>query len=185
MSRGIPSLGVARLHPGNRPRDQQLGAEAKRLLAGAGAQLVAAEAAGKAEVVLDPGGGACLAAARRALDQQCPESLGRAVDRGRQAGGTAADDHHVVGVVRGLGLEPERLRQAAEGGRLQPRAVGEQNNRGRHDRFTPGSRRVVRLAPDERHAVPGEELAQVITGRVVGVSDDRDHRRPGSRPGSD
>src|SRR5439155_8703021 len=142
--------------------------------AGPGAQLLAAEAAGKAEVVLDPGGGACLASASRALDQQRPEALGRAVDRGRQSGRPTADDHHVVAVLRGLGLEPERLRQAAEGGCLQPRAVGEQDDRGRNARVAASwSRPGVRLAPDEPYAVPRQEFAQVVTGRVLGVADDR------------
>ena len=168
-------MGVARLHPGHRPRDQQLGAEADRLPAGALAQLVAAEAAGKAEVVLDPGGGACLAAAGRALDQQRPEPLRRAVHRGRQSGGTAADDHDVVGVVVGLGLEPERLRQAAERGRLQPRAVGEHDGRGRDARRAAAwSRAVGWNAKAVRHAIARQEFAQVVAGRVVGVSDDRD-----------
>ena len=68
-------------------------------------------------------------------------------------------------MVLGLGLKAERLGQASDGGVLQPSAVGQEN--GGRD----GS--VPRLLPGERNPVPREEGAQLGTGRVLGVPDDR------------
>ena len=155
----------ARLQPIDHARNHQLGAEPQRLTPGPVAQLVTAQAIGKAEIVLDPGRRTRLAAQGVALEQHRPEPLGRAVDRGRQSGGSASHNRHVVGLVLGLDLKAERLGQAAHSGVLQPSAVGEED--GERD----GS--IPRLLPGERNPIPGEESAQIGTGRVLGVPDDR------------
>src|SRR3972149_420564 len=62
----------------------------------------ARHAGGEAEVVLDPGGRARLAAGRLALDDDRLETFRGAVDGRRQAGGGRTHDHR--GVLRGGGL---------------------------------------------------------------------------------
>ena len=81
-----------RVDAGDRARDQDLCAEPPRLMQRAGGKFVTGNPAGKAEIVLDPRGGARLAAGRLALDDDRAQPLGCAVDRSRQAGRPAADD---------------------------------------------------------------------------------------------
>ena len=95
--------------PRDRPCDEDLGAEPARLLERPARQLVARHARREAEVVLDPRGRARLTARRLAFDHDRPESLGRAVHGGGQAGGPRADDHRVVLRGRRLGRDVEEL----------------------------------------------------------------------------
>ena len=95
--------------PRDRPRHEHLGAEAPRLLQRAARQLVAGDARGEAEVVLDPRRRAGLAAGRLALDHDRAQALRRPVHGGGQPRRPAADDHRVV-LGRGrLGAQPEQL----------------------------------------------------------------------------
>ena len=68
----------------------------------------------EAEVVLDPRGGARLAAGRLALDHEQVEALGGAVHGGREAGRPRTDDDGVVLRPARLGPEVEQLRDAAQ-----------------------------------------------------------------------
>ncbi len=97
---------------GDRPGDEDLGAEPPRLLERAARQLVAGHARGEAEVVLDPGRGAGLAARRLALDHDRAQALGGAVHGGREPRGPGADDHGVVLRAAGSVPRPEQLGDA-------------------------------------------------------------------------
>ena len=173
----------------DRPRDEDLGAEPARLLERAARQLVARHARGEAEVVLDPGGRARLAAGRLALDHDRPEPLGRAVHGGRQAGGPRADDHRVVLRGRRLGRDVEELGHPpqlrphdglavhdANGGEV---ALGRQRARpllrvGGH----------VRLEPSEPDLVAVEEAPQLRARGVPAMAeDDRPERGRCGRAG--
>ena len=96
----------------DRARHDDLGAEPQRLLARLGREVVARDAAREAEVVLDARRGAGLAPGRLALDEQRAQALRGAVDRGRETGRAAADDHDVVGLVLGLDLQADGRRPA-------------------------------------------------------------------------
>ena len=85
-----------RVDPRDRPRDEDLGAEPPRLLQRAARELVARDAGREAEVVLDPGRGAGLAARRLALDDERAQTLRGAVDGGGEPGRAGADHDHVV-----------------------------------------------------------------------------------------
>src|SRR5262249_60797949 len=84
-------------------------AELARLLDGAARELVAADACRKAEVVLDPAGGAGLASERGALDHQGVEPFGGAVDRGRKPRWAGAD-HEQVDLLTPLELPADSQR---------------------------------------------------------------------------
>ena len=173
----------------DRPRDEDLGAEPACLLERPARQLVARHARGEAEVVLDPGGRARLAAGCLALDHDRPEPLGRAVHGGRQAGRPRADDHRVVLRGRRLGRDleelghPPKLRSHrglavhdANGGEV---ALGRQRARpllrfGGH----------VRLEPSEPDLVAVEEAPQLRAGGVPALAeDDRPERGRCGRAG--
>jgi hypothetical protein len=93
----------------DRAGDEDLGAEPVCLLERTARERFTGDARGEAEVVLDPGGRARLAARRLTLDDDRTEPLGGAVDGGCQPGGPCADDHRVV--LRGcrLGRDVEEL----------------------------------------------------------------------------
>ena len=99
--------------PRDRPGDEDLGAVPPRLLQRPARELLARDAGREAEVVLDPGRGAGLAAGRLPLDHDRAQPLRRAVDRRGEPGRPGADDHGVVLGGGGLGREPEQLRHAA------------------------------------------------------------------------
>ena len=99
-------LGADDLHP-----DEDLGAEAQRLLVGAAGQLSAANALREARVVLDPRAGAGLAAGSHALENDRAQPLGRGVDRSREPRRARSNDDSVIQ----LALRP----------RAQPGAAGE------------------------------------------------------------
>src|SRR5262249_17994097 len=86
-------------------RGQQFGAELSGLPACPVGQLGAGHAVGKAEVVLDPGALARLAAGRRPFDQDGSQALRCPVDRGPESGRAAADDDQVVEGLRRRGGE--------------------------------------------------------------------------------
>src|SRR5580765_1873658 len=94
---------------GDLARDEDLGTVSHGLLQRATRELVPGHARREAEVVLDLGRGAGLAAWRLALDDDRPQTLRRSVHRGSEAGGAGADDHRVVLGRGGLGLEAEEL----------------------------------------------------------------------------
>jgi hypothetical protein len=175
-------LPAARVDAGDRAGDEDLGAEAARLLQGAAGQLVAGDAGGKAEVVLDPGGGAGLAAGSLALDDDRPQSLGGAVDGGREAGWPGTDDHRVVFGGGGLGVHAEQVRDPAQARPHRGLAVDDADRRpvfGVRQWAFPQLRFVSRLAgdPAEGDLVAVEEAAQLGAGRVPAVADDDRPRR--------
>ena len=96
------------------PRDENLDAEALRLLQRAGAQFVAGNAGREAEVVLDPRRRARLSARRIALDQDRAQAFRRSVDRGRESRRPAADDRDVVDSRRRRRLQAEPRRDFPE-----------------------------------------------------------------------
>ena len=82
-------------------------------IGGPGGQLLAGDAVGEADVVLDERAGARLAAGGDRVERHRVEALGRAVDRRGQPGRPAAHDHEVERVAgRRLEREPEVLRRA-------------------------------------------------------------------------
>jgi hypothetical protein len=97
----------------NRARHEDLGAEPSRLLQRPARKLVPGHARREAEVVLDSGGGAGLAAGRLPLDDDRLQPLRRSVHRGGQSRRARADDHGVVLRDRGLGAKAEQLGHAA------------------------------------------------------------------------
>ena len=173
----------------DRPGDEDLGAEPAGLLERSARQLVAGDARGEAEVVLDPGGRARLAAGRLALDHDRPEPLGRAVHGGCQAGGARADDHRVVLRGRRLGRDVEQLGHLPK---LRPHdglAVHDANG----GEITLGRQRTrpllrigghVRLEPSEPDLVAVEEAPQLRAGSVPPMAeDDRPERGRRGRAG--
>ena len=94
--------------------DEDLGAEAPRLLERADRERFSGHTGGEAEVVLDLRRRAGLAAGCLALDHDRLEALGGAVHGRGQPGGAGADDHGVVLRCLGLGLDLEQLRDTAE-----------------------------------------------------------------------
>ena len=107
-------LAGRRVYPQDRPRYEDLGAEPPGLLQGATRELVPRDAGREAEVVLDPGGGARLAARRLALDHDRLQALRCSVDGRGQTRGTGAHDHRVVFRRGGIGREPQELGHGAE-----------------------------------------------------------------------
>ncbi len=147
---------------------QQLGAEPPRLVGRAAREVRAAEAGGKAEVVLDPARLAGLTAGRLALDHDRLQALRGAVDGRGETGGAAADDDEVVVVLRRRAGDAEALGELEHGWALEHGAVLEQ-----HDGQALGAdagdlqqltRLVVALdvEPTRGHAIAHEEVAQVV-----------------------
>ena len=108
---------------------QHLGAELGRLPPGPVGELRAGHPVGEAEVVLDPGALAGLAAGRGPLDQHGPQPLGGAVDRRAEAGRAAADDDEVVEVGRRRGRQAHLARQLRVRGLHQHLAVRRDHHR--------------------------------------------------------
>ena len=171
-----------RVDPRDRPRHEHLGAEPPRLLQRAARELVARDARGEAEVVLDPGRGAGLAAGRLPLDHDRAQTLGRAVDGRGEPSRAGADDDGVVLGGGGLGGEAEQLRHPAQ---LRPDdrlPVDHPDRRavvgGRH-RAAPllGGVRRVGGDPLEADLVAVEEVPQVGAVGIEAVSDHERARR--------
>ena len=156
---------------------EDLGAEPAGLLERAAGELVAGDAVGEAEVVLDPRRRAGLAARRLALDDERAQALRRAVDRGGEARGPGADDDRVVAGVLGLRAEVEQVGDAAVARPDHGLAVDDAERRQvvlLGERAAPQLLRVgdVRGDPAERHLVAVEEAAQVGALRVPAVAED-------------
>src|SRR5918911_4917123 len=98
-----------------------------RLAQGALGQLLAADALGKPEVVLDARTGAGLATGCLALDDDGAQSFGGGVDGGGEPGRPGAQDRHVVLGLRWLDVEAEPLGELEPRGRIKPSSVGEQD----------------------------------------------------------
>jgi hypothetical protein len=94
-----------------------LRAEAAGLLERALAQVIAGDAVGKAEVVLDPRGGAGLTPYSGLLQHQDLQAFGRAVDAGCQSRGAGACDDHVIVCSRGVVRMPSAFGHLAHGDR--------------------------------------------------------------------
>ena len=156
----------------------ELGAEAAGLVRRPLGELGALEAAGEAEVVLDPARLAGLAARGLALDEDRAQPLGRAVDGGGEPGGAAADDDEVVVREARLVGDAEALGELEQRGPLEDRAVLEQRDRQPVvvDRRDP--EQLARLAvaldvePARRDPVAGEEVADVVRLLREAVADD-------------
>ncbi len=167
---------------------QQLGAEAAGLVGRAAGEVRAGQAGGEAEVVLDEARLAGLAARRLALDHDGPQSLGCAVDGGAEAGGAAADDDEVVVVLRRLARDAEALGELEDRRALEDRAVLEQRDRQAVVVDARDAQQLARLAvaldvqPARRHAVAGEEVAQVVRVLREAVPDDAHAARLERRP---
>jgi len=116
-------------HGGRVLDGDELGAEAAGLVRGPLGELGALEAAGEAEVVLDPARLAGLAARGLALDQDRPQALGRAVDGRREPGGTAADDDEIIVLEARLVGDAQALGELEQRRPLEDRAVLEQGDR--------------------------------------------------------
>ena len=101
-----PSLSVRCLYPpsierlSDFDRHEHLGAEPLRLHHRAPRQFTTAHACGKAKVIFDSGAGAGLPAGRVSIQQQCSQTLRRAVDGRGKPGRSGADDDEVVEVER-------------------------------------------------------------------------------------
>ena len=121
---------VAGIDARDRARDQDLRPEPPGLLERAARKLVARDAAGKAEIVLDARGRPGLAAGRLALDDDRAQSFGCTVDRRREAGRPATDDRDVVFARARRWSAGRGARQCrAPAGRLSTCAVGQPQHR--------------------------------------------------------
>ena len=168
MGRGVDSR--------DRPRDEDLGAESACLLERPAREVAARHARGEAEVVLDPGGRARLAAGRLALDHDRPEPLGRAVHGSCQAGRPRADDHRVVVRGRRLGRDVEELGHPPKLRPYDGLAVHDANG----GKVTVGRQcapllRIgghVRLQPSGADLVAVEEAPQLRAGGVRPTAED-------------
>ena len=168
-----------RVEAGDRPRDEDLGAEPARLLQRALAELVARDAGREAEIVLDPRRRAGLAAGRLALDHDRAQALRGAVHGGGEAGRPAADDDRVVLRGGGARLQPEQLGDvAAAAGRTSvvpppARSAGSRSSGGSAPPQRSAASARVRRQPVERDLVALEEAAQVGAGGVPALPDAR------------
>ena len=157
-----------------------LGAEPLHLRHRPVGQVGAAEALGEAQVVLDRGARAGLATGSLPLDHDRAQPLGRRVDRRGQAGGTAADDAHVVQRLPGLGAQAERAGQLDGGGGAQRVALRRQHE-GQVVGGHPGQLRealalLVELdvEPAVGHVVAGQERLHLVAAVGPPVVDDPD-----------
>ena len=101
-------LGADDLHA-----NEDLCAEAQRLLVGPAGQLRAADALREAGVVLDPRASARLAAGGYAFENDGAQPLRGGVDRSGEPSGPRADDDDVVQLALGLCAQPSAAGQLA------------------------------------------------------------------------
>ena len=109
-----PGLAV-HLEGGHLGGGDQLGAELDRLPPRPVRELPAGQAVREAQVVLDPGGLARLAAGRVLLDEHGAQPLGRAVDRRAEPGRAAAHHHEVVELAFRYGRQADLRRDLGMG----------------------------------------------------------------------
>src|SRR5688572_13859218 len=114
---------VTELDRVHRPRHEQLGVEAQRLLPSLPTELVTGESGRESEIVLDARRRAGLPSARDALDEQCAQSFGGAIHRGREPRGSTADDDDVVRIAARGGLQTDRLREIGHRWSLEATAI--------------------------------------------------------------
>ena len=152
--------------PRDRACHEDLRAEPAGLLQRPAGELLARYPRREAEVVLDPGRRAGLAAGRLALDHDGSQALRRAVDGCRQAGRPGADDHGVV-LGRGrLGGESQELGHAAQPGSHHRLAVDDAQHGAivaLRQRALPMVGRVRRagLEPAERDLISIQEVPEL------------------------
>src|SRR5581483_5148243 len=147
-------------------RDQDLGAEAPRLLEGAARELVARDAARESEIVLDARRRPGLSARRLALDDDRAQAFRRAVHGGGEARRAAADDRDVVLALAGAGRESEANGELAHAGPRDDRAVRQPEHReirirGKRPFPSVGELRRIRQQPLERDLVAREKPPDV------------------------
>jgi hypothetical protein len=176
----LPGRGVDSL---DRPGHEDLGAEPARLLQRATRKLVPRHARWEAEVILDPGGRAGLAAGRLALDGDRAQPLRRSVHgRGQARRARAHDNRVVIGPGR-LGAEAEQLGHPAVVRSYHGLAVDHADRR--HvffggQRASPPLFRIRRVGrqPPERDLVAIQEAPQLGAGCIPAMPDhDRSRRR--------
>jgi DNA-binding SARP family transcriptional activator len=139
-------------------------------------QGLAADALREAEVVLDAGTLGGLPTDAGAVEQRGDQAFGRGVDGGGQAGGPAADHHHIGRPAAGTVGETECLGQRTGCGPAQDR-TGDHRGRQvcdpdlcRAHQGEPGHRGGVK--PGVRQQQLGHVPAQLPCGRVTGPADD-------------
>ena len=159
---------------------EELGAEAVGLEEGALGELVAGEALGEAEIVLDARAGAGLAADGVGLDDKGAQAFGGAVDARGEPGGTGADDDDVVESSLAWVRRPMRVGEFRGGGLDHGGAVAEEDDgelgvvEALFFQQIDGLGHAFRVEPLVLDAVAGEEVAD-RRGRVG------DQRRPMTR----
>src|SRR5207244_8659923 len=90
---------------------------------GATHQLGTGDAGGEAKVILDPHGGAGLAAWPSAVEHERAQALRCAVDRGRQTRRPGPDHDQVVALLSQRAFEPDRLCELSDRWIAQARKV--------------------------------------------------------------
>ncbi len=166
--------------------DRHFDAEFLRLIVGARHQRNAADAGWKAEIILDAGRRARLAAERTTVEHQGGKPFRSCIDAGREPGRSGADDRNVIEQVR-----IDRSHQPDAAGQFDLARIPQHlSARAQHDRKLAGidlktlderprlgiGLRVERLA---RVAVAAQEAFQPQHIAVVGASDD--HRPADAR----
>ena len=124
----IGTLGA--VQPQGRPGGGQRGAELLGLHEGALGQVAAGDAGGKAQVVLDLGTGAGLAARCDGIHGHDVQPFGGGIDRRRQPGRPGADHQHVVDAVGIDGVQAHAPGQGVQGRVAVDHAVGVDQHRG-------------------------------------------------------
>jgi hypothetical protein len=161
--------------------DQDLGAQPPGLLERAARQLVAGNAAWKAEIVLDPRRCPGLSARGLALDNDGAQTLGCAIDRRREAGRSAANDGNIVFPGARAGLEPQAIGKIAHVGSFDHLPVRQLCNGAVNGRTLQGGpkglaiRRIGRQ-PVEGNLVARQKPAQITAFRVPAMPDQCDAR---------
>ena len=158
------------------PGGDHLGAELDRLPPRPLGQLRPGHPVREAQVVLDPGTLPGLAAGGGALDQHRPQSLGRAVDRGAEAGRAGADHHDVVEVLGRCGAQPDLVGELGVRRLDQHLAVGGDHHRqlgvvhaGRGQQ--PVALRLVGEVRVVRHLIAGQEVPHLAGSGRPAVPD--------------
>ena len=98
-------------------------------LACAQSQIRSADAAGKAEIILDLRTHTGLSSDRKALDHNGLQALGSAVDGAAKTGWPGSVDGQVVLRSRGVAEQSQFLADLPNGRTLEPRAVGKDAER--------------------------------------------------------
>ena len=169
-------LTLLRIDPRDRPRHDDLGPESACLLQRPARQIVARNARGKAEVVLDPGGCSRLAARRFAFDHDRSKPFGRTVDGSCQSGRSRAHDHRVVLRGRRHRRDIEELGDAAQRRPHDGLPVDNPNHRIVvlvRQRSLPLLQigRNIGLKPAEANLVAIEEAPQIRARRIPAVAE--------------